>query len=197
MSCGYCELIKGKKPSGMIYNGEHIAAFLSNTPATIGHVIVTPKEHIPIMEALPDDLIDRLFRVVNKSSIAIFEAVKCEGTNIIVNNGVEAGQEEPHMSVHILARRTGDGLSFDWQPKQLQEHEMAAVEVNLKKEIERPEIKMEAKEETAEETGEEEEAREEETEEKRPEEEKEKPEKKEKKKEKEENYLIKQLRRMP
>jgi len=186
MSCEYCETISGKNESAMLYSDDKLFAFLSPTPATIGHIIIAPKTHLPIMEALDDKTMEHVFNVANKISIALFESIKCEGTNLIVQNGPAAGQEAPHFSVNVIARRGGDGFVFDWAPKQLSEEEMATVELQLKEELakapeKKPEPEMEEgkKEDLPSEKKEE------------------KGEEGKEKKEEDENYLVKQLKRMP
>jgi len=120
-----------------IYEDDKVAAFLADKPATIGHIIVMPKEHKPIFEALDDDLVEHISAVANKISIAVFEAIRCEGTNMIIHNGVEAGQDEPHFCMHIIARKSGDGLVFEWQPKQMDESAFDSVVTQLKQELEK------------------------------------------------------------
>jgi len=130
MTCEICNIIKNKE--NIIYEDKEIVAFLSKTPSVLGHVIVTTKQHYPIMENIPDYIVGLLFKVVNKIAIAIFETLKAEGTNIIINNGIEAGQKKPHFTVNIIPRRTNDNLNFQWKPKQLNEEEMSTIELKLK-----------------------------------------------------------------
>ncbi len=192
MACEYCEIIEGKRKAAKIYEDDKLVAFLSNRPAAIGHIVITPKKHLPIFEAADDSLVEHIFKTANKISIAVFESIKCEGTNLIINNGVEAGQEIPHLAVNIIARRNDDGIFFEWPIKSLGEEEMATVELKLKEELTQPEKPKE-------------ESKEEKKEEKRIEEPAQKPadkgtkqpDEQQKKEESEENYLIRQLRRMP
>jgi histidine triad (HIT) family protein len=190
MSCTYCDIIKGNKHGAVVYEDEKIISFLSEQPATIGHLIVLPKRHVPIFEELTDSEVSHLFTVANKLSIAVFESVKTEGTNVIVYNGVGAGQDEPHISVNIIARKSGDGIFLEWTPRQLGESEMAAIELRLKNEIE--ESSAVTHEETAPKEASEEAKNAE------PSEPLEKDTtKRDYLKQKEESYLIKQLRRVP
>ena len=190
MTCNYCDIIEGKKEAAKIYEDNDVFAFLSPNPATIGHIVLIPKKHVPIIEALSDDVVSHLFNVANKISIAAFESLKIEGTNIIVQNGIEAGQEAPHFSLNIIPRKTGDGLMFEWPTKQLSEEEMATIELQLKEELDTPQIieetvteeKIPAEPENNQESSAAESAEERPT---------------DNLKEKEENYLIKQLKRMP
>jgi len=70
------------------------------------------------MEQVPDDILSMITAAANKISIILFEILKVHGTNIIINNGVSAGQKIPHFSVDILPRRTDDNLKLDWTLKQ-------------------------------------------------------------------------------
>jgi len=118
-----------------------------------------------------------MFNIANKLSSAVFEAIGAKGTNIMVQNGVEAGQLVPHFAIHIIPRNENDNINFQWQPRQLTQEEMSTVELKLKQ--------------GAESIGQFE------TEEKKEPVEVEKKVEKIKKKEKGENYLLKQLERIP
>jgi histidine triad (HIT) family protein len=174
-SCVLCQIIAGKVPSKKIYEDDDVLVILDINGAHIGHCYVMPKEHFPIMEQVPDELIGKLFTIANAVSSAIFETLKIEGTNIFVSNGVAAGQMVAHFFVNVIPRKQDDGINLQWEPKQLSEEEASSVETRLKEEIGRggapqeitPSAPKEAKkDQPAEITG-------------------------------EENYLIKQLRRIP
>lgn len=128
--CKYCQRIAEGK--GIIYSDSKAVAMLNDSPSVYGHILVMPKEHYPIIEQVPDFIIDHIFRIANKISVAVFEALRVQGTNMVVNNGVAAGQDAAHFMVHVLPRREGDGLSMQWVPKQLSEEEMSTVELQLK-----------------------------------------------------------------
>lgn len=178
-SCIFCETVKGKTKLQKIYEDETFVAVLHPTPAAKGHILVFTKKHYPIVEQIPDYELGDLFKKVNKLSVASFEGVKAAGSNIIIQNGVAAGQRTPHICVNIIPRVDNDGLNFLWQPKQLTEEEMSTIELKVKEETEkiggfekeqkREPVKIEEKrEKIAEKEGDE-----------------------------EENYLIKQLGRIP
>jgi histidine triad (HIT) family protein len=130
--CEYCQSVKGASKLVKIYEDKKAIAVLHPLPASPGHIIIFPKNHYQIFEQIPDYEIDYLFNLANKLSIAVFEAVGAKGTNIIINNGVAAGQEDPHLTIHIIPRNEGDGLNFQWQPRQLNEEEMSTVELQVK-----------------------------------------------------------------
>ena len=132
--CEICDFIKSKK--GKLYEDEKIYAYLAPNPATTGHVILTSKEHYPILEQMPDFIVSELFAKANKVSMACFETIGAEGTNILMQNGVAAGQKHNHAILHIIPRRENDGLNLMWKPRQLSEEEMSTVELKVRKEAE-------------------------------------------------------------
>lgn len=128
--CEFCEMIKQKK--NIIYEDDQIFVMHAPKPASIGHVLVLPKEHVMIIEQMHDYTVAEIFQKINKISTAVFESLGAHGTNIIVQNGVAAGQNCSHLMIHVIARREGDGIDFTWQPRQLSEEEMSTVELKLK-----------------------------------------------------------------
>lgn len=172
-NCPICETVKAKQ--GMLFEDEQIAVLLAPNPAVPGHVILVPKQHAAILEQVPDFIIGKLFDKANKVSISVFEALGAEGTNIMVNNGITAGQTINHFTVNVLPRRENDGLNFTWQPRQMSEEEMSTIELKIKDEAksigafekEKPKPKVPEKPEEIKEDDE------------------------------EENYLLKQLERLP
>ena len=132
MTCIICDLVKSK--NGLLFEDEQMAIMLAPKPATAGHVWLVPKQHAAILEQIPDFVIGKLFDKANKVSIAVFETLGAEGTNIIVNNGIAAGQTTNHCIVNVLPRRENDSMNFQWQTKQLSEEEMSTIELKLKDE---------------------------------------------------------------
>lgn len=132
MNCTICDAIKAKQ--GLLFEDEHLAILLAPKPSVAGHVLIAPKQHAAILEQVPDFVIGKLFDKANKVSIAVFEALGAEGTNILVSNGIAAGQTSNHCIVNVLPRRENDGLDFAWKTKQLSEEEMSTVELKLKDE---------------------------------------------------------------
>jgi len=129
MECETCEFIKN---NGLkLIEDEHIVAYMSPRPMAKGHMIVVPKNHYPIFENIPDELVAHIFSVVNKLSTIAFETLGCQGTNILINNGLSAGQIGAHFQVNIIPRKENDGLNLEWQPKKQSEDEFAKILDNI------------------------------------------------------------------
>ena len=133
MSCEICDLVKDKQ--FLIYEDEKIIASLTSNPASLGHIVIAPKNHLPILEQIPDSLMADIFKITNQLSIAVFEALNVHGTNVLINNGVSAGQKAAHFSVNLIPRMEKDGLNLTWDTKKLSEEEMSTVELKLKEEV--------------------------------------------------------------
>ncbi len=130
-NCEVCMAISRK--NGLpIYEDDDLIAMLDENPAAFGHIAVMPKKHYPIMEQVPDHEINHLFQAVNRLSVILFETLGVQGTNVLISNGIAAGQDLSHFMVNVIPRKEGDGLNFMWQPKQLSEEEMSTVELVLK-----------------------------------------------------------------
>lgn len=130
MACEICDQIKSKK--GILYQDANIAAMLSPKPCAVGHIYVVPKKHFPILEQVPDKTIGQMFAKANKISMACFETLGVQGTNLLIQNGMPAGQHHSHCILHIIPRRENDGLNLTWTPKQLTEEEMSTAELKIK-----------------------------------------------------------------
>ena len=134
-SCLICQIVANRIPSYKIYEDDSILAVLDVNGANPGHCFVIPKNHYPILEQVPDDELANIFTVANKISSAIFEALKVQGTNIFVANGIPAGQTVAHFLVNVIPRKENDGINLQWKPKQLTEEEISTVELKLKEQI--------------------------------------------------------------
>ena len=131
MLCKTCEKIR-KEKEFKIYEDNEIVAFLEEKPTTPGQILILPKKHFPIIEQIPDKLIGQIFTIANKLSSALFDSIGCHGTNILINNGIAAGQKHSHFSLNIVPRTENDDIKLEWQPKQLSEEELSTTELKLK-----------------------------------------------------------------
>jgi histidine triad (HIT) family protein len=77
-------------------------------PVTPGHVLVVPEDHVVDFRHDPW-LTARTFGYAAEYADAL-----AEGCNLIVSAGAAATQTVPHLHVHIVPRRAGDGLALPW-----------------------------------------------------------------------------------
>lgn len=122
MKCDYCELERGHL--NVIYEDEMAVAVIKDTAVLPGQVTIFPRQHFTIMEMVPNDILRHCIVLANKVGIAVFDALEAQGTNILIQNGLSAGQNVPHFGIEVIPRREADGLNFQWQSKQLTEDEL-------------------------------------------------------------------------
>jgi histidine triad (HIT) family protein len=129
MACRICELIRATK--NKVYEDDVVVALLHDRPASVGHMLVIPKEHAAILEQVPDQTAARMFQVANRLSSVAFDALGAMGTNILLNNGIGAGQDENHCVLHVIPRRENDNLNLQWQPHQMSDDDLSTAELQI------------------------------------------------------------------
>jgi histidine triad (HIT) family protein len=107
--CIFCTIAAGDIPARMVHETETTLAFLDANPLAPGHALVVPKEHYERVGDMPADVAADVFEAVYDLSPEVEEAVDADAANIGVNDGAAAGQEVPHVHVHIVPRFEGDG----------------------------------------------------------------------------------------
>lgn len=119
---------------------DKIIAIIQEEQIVPGHIIITPKEHYPIIEATPDDIVALAFNYANEFSKKLFEKMKIQGTNLIIHNGFPS-QEKAHFSINILPRRENDGFNFDWPANEAKQEELNDAALFIRDAIEKLDAK--------------------------------------------------------
>ena len=125
--CIFCQIAAGKVQSRKIYEDEKAIAILDINPANPGHLLLLTKEHYSIMPQVPDDEVAHIFMAAKSLSNSMLRSIDAHGTNIIVANGIAAGQRAQHFMVHIIPRKENDGVNFALPQKTMEEREIEAV----------------------------------------------------------------------
>lgn len=73
-------------------------------------MLVIPKCHIETICELEPDIGGRLMQTVVLVARAVQRSLQPRGLSLWQSNGPAAGQEVPHVHVHVLARQPQDGL---------------------------------------------------------------------------------------
>ncbi len=119
------EYIKGPKPDECIFcskpaegddqrayivaRGERCFAMLNAFPYNNGHLMISPYEHVPSIEALADDALLELMTLTQRTLAALRDIYGPEGFNIGINEGKVAGAGvEDHVHLHVVPRWGAD-----------------------------------------------------------------------------------------
>ncbi len=95
-------IIDGEIPSYTVYEDETTYAFLDANPLAPGHTLVIPKEPYERVNDMPPELVGDVFSVAGEIATAVERAVDAPATTLAINNGEEAGQEVPHVHLHVV-----------------------------------------------------------------------------------------------
>ena len=106
MDCIFCKIIAGDIPVKILKETSSSISFLDAFPLAKGHVLVIPKKHHQKVQDMDNEENNDLFSLVH-DTISKVDAIT-GATLIAVHNGREAGQEVPHVHVHLIPRSKDD-----------------------------------------------------------------------------------------
>ncbi len=126
--CVFCNIVSGKIPCAKVYEDEHLLSFLDIGPLARGHLLLIPKEHIERIWQANAELLSHLACSIPLLADTVMKATGAEGLNVLQNNGRAAGQLVEHLHIHLIPRRSGDGLGYRWNAGRYAEGEMEKVQ---------------------------------------------------------------------
>lgn len=108
-TCIFCKIAQKKIDAKIIDENENAIAFLDAFPLTAGHTLVITKKHYAKLQDVELDQMAYLFNLIHKILPPIEKGTGVQSTLIAIHNGKDAGQVIPHLHVHIVPRKAGDG----------------------------------------------------------------------------------------
>ena len=118
-NCIFCKIANGEIPAATLYEDENFRVILDLGPASKGHALILPKSHAANIYELSDEMAAKAMILAKKMATAMTAALKCDGFNIVQNNGEIAGQTVFHFHMHLIPRYEGDGVGLTWKPGEL------------------------------------------------------------------------------
>jgi histidine triad (HIT) family protein len=113
--CAFCAVVAGEAPADVVHTDERTVAFLDIKPVFPGHVLLVPREHVTTLADLPADGVGDFFRLAQRLERAVETAMECPGSLVLINNVIS--QSVPHLHLHVIPRRSRDGLRFFLGPR--------------------------------------------------------------------------------
>lgn len=113
MTCVFCEVAAGRKGEEVLFEDGQVVVFLDRyrQPSAGGHLLVIPRRHVEAFWDLPEELELPLIRATRMAARAVVDVLPCTGVRVWISSGRSAGQEIPHLHVHVLpCRSTMDRL---------------------------------------------------------------------------------------
>jgi len=92
--------------------------FLDIQPVNSGHVLIVPTRHVPDLAALDAPSMSDLMQAGQHLAAALRRSgLRCEGVNLFLADGDAAGQEVPHLHLHVFPRFQGDEFGLRFGPR--------------------------------------------------------------------------------
>lgn len=101
-NCPFCKIIKGEIPAKKVYEDDDVLAILDINPASKGHLLVLPKEHVPILPLVKPPVFKKLFATTQLLIKVVKKSLHAAGVTVFIANGAVAGQQSPHFLFHII-----------------------------------------------------------------------------------------------
>lgn len=105
-TCLFCKIAKGQIPSTKVFEDDDFFAFKDINPAAPVHLLLIPKRHVTSMQEIQASDAPWLGRMMTLApQLAAQNGCRPGpegGFRIVINNGVDGGQEIEHLHFHII-----------------------------------------------------------------------------------------------
>ena len=115
-NCIFCKIANGESPAATLYEDEDFRVILDLGPASKGHALILPKTHAANIYEISDEMAAKAMILAKKMATKMTDVLKCDGFNIVQNNGEQAGQTVFHFHMHLIPRYKGDQVGITWKP---------------------------------------------------------------------------------
>ncbi len=130
--CIFCKIVGGELPSQKVDEDERTVAFMDISPATRGHLLVVPREHVRnVLEVEPEDF-QATMASAQRMARRVSERLGVAGVNLLNSCGSAAWQTVFHFHVHVIPRYEDDPLRLPWIPGEGDPAEIEAVARELR-----------------------------------------------------------------
>lgn len=123
-NCIFCKIANGEIPAATIHEDNEFRVILDLGPASKGHALILPKNHFANIFELDEETTAKAFTLAKKMADKMTKALKCDGFNIVQNNGVAAGQTVFHFHIHLIPRYENDTVGLCWEPGKITDKEL-------------------------------------------------------------------------
>lgn len=130
--CIFCQIVKGTVETVKIYEDNDILAVLDAYPASKGHVLVMPREHISFINEMPDSLSNKIFTFVKTIEPVLKEITGADAVSIYIAQGELAGQRAPHLCINLIPRYKDDKISFEWERQKAEKEQLEEIAKTLR-----------------------------------------------------------------
>jgi len=129
--CIFCKILAGELPATIVAEDERTIAFMDIAPATRGHALVIPREHVPDLLSVRDEDLLAVALAARRLAARMSERLGAAGVNLINSCGAAAWQTVFHFHLHVIPRYEDDPLRLPWTPTPGDPEQIAAAAQEL------------------------------------------------------------------
>ena len=129
--CVFCKILAGELPATIVAEDERTIAFMDIAPATRGHALVIPREHVPDLLSVRDEDLLAVALAARRLAARMSERLGAAGVNLINSCGAAAWQTVFHFHLHVIPRYEEDPLRLPWTPTPGDPEQIAAAAQEL------------------------------------------------------------------
>ena len=112
-NCLFCKIAQKKEFAAILYEDDDVMAFMDIRPVNEGHTLIIPKKHAKYVNELSEEDFLKVFPIGYRISNRIKEVYpEITDFNFLIADGECAGQEIPHVHLHVIPRKRKDGFGF-------------------------------------------------------------------------------------
>ncbi|MEM4703098.1 MAG: HIT family protein [Candidatus Pacearchaeota archaeon] len=131
--CIFCKIIKGELETVKIFEDKEILCVLDIAPASKGHAIVMPKQHVQFIQDINNELLNKLMNFVKLLSPVLVQTMNAKALSVYIPQGQLAGQGVGHFFINIIPRYEKDKVAIKWERKQESKKELQKIADIIKK----------------------------------------------------------------
>ncbi|MBK00234.1 MAG: HIT family protein [Euryarchaeota archaeon] len=105
----FSKIIEGEIPCFEIARGDNWLSFLDINPRRPGHTLVVPYQPVKHLSKLSQKQLSDLWAGVVETQSYLSKHFQTSDFLVGIHDGENAGQEVPHVHVHVIPRTKGDG----------------------------------------------------------------------------------------
>ena len=130
-NCIFCKIANGEIPSKTLFEDDEFRVILDLGPAAKGHALILPKDHYANLYELPEETASKVMLLAKKMAAQMTDKLKCDGFNLVQNNGEVAGQTVFHFHMHLIPRYKNDNQTIGWKPGEPSQEELEEIKAQI------------------------------------------------------------------
>jgi histidine triad (HIT) family protein len=108
----FSRILTGEIPAQRIFEEDRWLAILDRYPVAPGHLLLISRHETANVADLPAAELATLGPAIARGVALLKRALGCPAVSVLIRDGREAGQEIPHVHVHLVPRIAGGGTGF-------------------------------------------------------------------------------------